>query len=58
MKGPWSTIRSRLAERRPVRGRRRFVPWSEVERLLETAPLDRRFARDIDEAVNGRTEDA
>ena len=42
------TVRGRpVAELTPVRRRRTWVPWSEIERIRAVAPLDRDFLRDV-----------
>ncbi len=41
----------------PIEGRRTWVPWEQVEKILRESPLDPRFARDIDDAVGDTIDD-
>jgi hypothetical protein len=41
----------------PIEGRRTWVPWEQVEKILREAPLDPGFARDIDDAVGDTIDD-
>jgi prevent-host-death family protein len=41
----------------PIDGRRTWVPWEQVEKMLREAPLDPGFARDIDDAVGDTIDD-
>ena len=40
-----------VADLVPVRHRRTFVPWSEIERIIREAPLDANFKRDVEEVM-------
>ena len=41
----------------PIEGRRTWVPWEQVEKMLREAPLDPGFARDIDDALGDTIDD-
>jgi prevent-host-death family protein len=41
----------------PIEGRRTWVPWEQIEKMLREAPLDPGFARDIDDAVGDTIDD-
>jgi prevent-host-death family protein len=41
----------------PIEGRRTWVPWEEVEKIIREAPLDPGFAKDIDDALDNTIDD-
>lgn len=47
-----------VAEIVPITERRTYVPWAEVEGLINRTPLDRDFTSDLNETLDDTIEDA